>query len=64
MKEGEYEDIYGPEDLINLIKSLLKVKPDDRITYSEIKELPFLKEYFDAHKSGTLLEFKALKMQE
>ncbi len=38
-----------------LIRNLLKVNPNDRISYSEIKELPFLEEYFDAYEKGTLL---------
>ncbi len=36
IKSGEYEEIDGPEDLKRLIKNLLKVNPDERITYSEI----------------------------
>jgi len=37
MKTGEYEEIEEPEDLKRLIRNLLKVNPDERITYSEIK---------------------------
>ena len=36
MKEEEYEEIEGPEDLKKLIKNLLKANPDDRISYSKI----------------------------
>jgi serine/threonine protein kinase len=50
IKTGEYEEIDGPEDLRKLIRNLLKVNPDERITYSEIKKLPFLSEYFDAYE--------------
>ena len=50
IKLGEYEEIDGPEDLKRLIKNLLKVNPDERITYSEIQKLPFLKEYFYAYE--------------
>ena len=50
MKTGEYEEIDEPEDLKILIRNLLRVNPDERITYSEIKELPFLKKYFDAYE--------------
>jgi len=39
-----------------LIRNLLRVNPDERITYSEIKKLPFLKTYFDAYDKGTILE--------
>ena len=37
MKTGEYEEIDGPEDLRTLIRNLLKINPDERITYREIK---------------------------
>ena len=50
IKAGEYEEIEEPEDLRKLIKNLLKLNPNERITYSEIKKLPFLKEYFDAYE--------------
>jgi len=50
MKHLDYEEIVEPEDLKILIRNLLKVNPDERITYSEIKKLPFLKEYFDAYE--------------
>ena len=50
MKNGEYEEIDEPEDLKILIRNLLKVNPDERMNYSEIKELPFLKKYFDAYE--------------
>ena len=50
IKAGEYEEIEEPEDLRRLIKNLLQVNPNERITYSEIKKLPFLKEYFDAYE--------------
>ena len=56
IKTGEYEEIDGPEELKQLIRCLLKVHPNDRITYSEIKKLPFLKTYFDAYDKGTILE--------
>ena len=49
IKAGEYEEIEEPEDLRRLIKNLLKLKPDEWITYSEIKQLPFLKKYFDVN---------------
>ena len=32
MKSGEYEEIDGLEELKRLIKNLLKVNPDERIT--------------------------------
>jgi NIMA (never in mitosis gene a)-related kinase len=57
IKRGIFEPLDGPEDLKELVKSLLSRNPDERITYREIKELPFLKEYFKAYKNGTLLEF-------
>ena len=50
IKTGEYEEIDGPEELKQLIRCLLKVDPNDRITYSEIKALPFLKKFFDAYE--------------
>ena len=50
IKALEYEEIEEPEDLKRLVKNLLKLNPDERITYSEIKKLPFLKEYFDAYE--------------
>ena len=50
IKAGEYEEIEEPEDLRRLIKNLLKLNPNERITYSEIKKLHFLKEYFDAYE--------------
>ena len=50
IKTGEYEEIDGPEDLKRLIRDLLKINPNERLTYSEIKKLPFLKEYFDAYE--------------
>jgi len=56
MKLLDYEEIVEPEDLKILIRNLLKVNPDERITYSEIKKLPFLKEYFDAYEKGRLLD--------
>ena len=57
IRQGIFEPLDGPEDLRNLVGSLLSKNPDERITYSEIKESPFLKEYFKAYKDGTLLEF-------
>ena len=56
MKTLDYEEIDQPEDLKKLIRNLLRVNPDERITYSEIKKLPFLKAYFDAYDKGTILE--------
>jgi len=50
MKNLDYKEIAGPEDLKILIRNLLKVNPDERITYNEIKKLPFLKAYFDAYE--------------
>jgi len=50
MKHLDYEEIVEPEDLKILIRNLLKVNPDERITYSEIKKLPFLRAYFDAYE--------------
>ena len=50
IKIGDYEEIDGPEDLKRLIRGLLKINPNDRTTYSEIKKLTFLKEYFDAYE--------------
>jgi len=50
MKKGWYEEIEEPEDLRRLIKNLLKVNPNDRINYTEIKKLTFLKEYFEAYE--------------
>ena len=50
IKAGEYEEIEEPEDLRRLIKNLLKLNPNEWITYSEIKQLPFLKEYFNAYE--------------
>ena len=44
MKAGEYEEIEKPEVLRSLTCNLLKVKPNVRITYSQIKKLAFLKE--------------------
>lgn len=49
IKAGEYEEIEEAEDLRRLIKNLLKLNPDEWITYSEIKQLTFLKKYFDAY---------------
>ena len=43
MKTGEYQEIEEPEELRALLRKLLKVNPDERINYSEIKELTFLK---------------------
>ena len=43
IKRGIFEPLDGPEDLKKLVKSLLSRNPDERITYREIKELPFLK---------------------
>ena len=37
IKTGEYEEIDESQDLRTLIRNLLKVTPDERITYSEIK---------------------------
>jgi len=56
MKQLDYEEIVEPGDLKILIRNLLKVNPDERITYSEIKKLPFLKAYFDAYEQGRLLD--------
>ena len=50
MRAGWYEEIEEPEDLRRLIKNLLKVNPNDRINYIEIKKLTFLKEYFEAYE--------------
>ena len=50
IKIGEYEEIDGPEDLKRLIRNLLKINPNERITYNEIKKLPFLEEYFNAYE--------------
>lgn len=50
MKAGEYEEIEEPEDLRKLIRNLLQIDPNDRINYSEIKNLTFLKEYFEAYE--------------
>ena len=50
IKIGEYEEIDGPEDLKRLIRNLLKINPYERITYNEIKKLPFLIEYFNAYE--------------
>ena len=57
IRQGIFEPLDRPEDLRNLVESLLSKNPDERITYREIKESPFLKEYFKAYKDGTLLEF-------
>ena len=43
IKRGIFEPLDGPEHLKELVKSLLSKNPDERITYREIKELPFLK---------------------
>ena len=45
----DYEEIEGPYDLRNLIRNLLRKEPNHRITYTEISELSFLKEYFEAY---------------
>ena len=50
MKVGEYEEIEEFEDLRELVRKLLKINPNDRINYSEIKGLAFLKEYFEAYE--------------
>ena len=50
IRNGDYELIDGPQDLKSLISNLLKIDPNERIKYSEIKKLPFLKEYFVAYE--------------
>jgi len=37
MKLLDYQEINEPEDLKNLIRDLLRVNPEERITYSDIK---------------------------
>ena len=50
IKSGDYKEIEEPEDLRKLIRNLLKINHDERITYSEIKKLLFLKDYFEAYQ--------------
>ncbi len=57
IKEEIFESLDGPKDLRERIKSLLSRNSDERITYREMKKLPFLKEYFKAYEKRILLEF-------
>ncbi len=43
MKAGEYEEIEEPEVLRRITCNLLKEKPTERITYSQIKNCLFWK---------------------
>ena len=50
------EDINVSRDFQLLISNLLKRDPDQRLNYSDIRKLGFLKDHFNAYENGTLLQ--------